>query len=131
MGKMNHMKLLQLSAAVMIAVFTAITPALAEDLPCPDGKSGLNNKGIPLQDVETDRLIKQHCTKCHSESRIINALQSMHGNRDENYEKEVKNIISRKIRLTNGDISRQDGKRIIEYLIAVWQKQKNGCNPTS
>jgi len=131
MEKMIHMKPLQISAAVMLVLFAAITPALAENLPCPEGKLAPHSNAILMNDSEADRLIKQHCTKCHSESRIMNALQSMHSGRDENYEKEVKSIISRKIRLTNGDISRQDGKRIIEYLIAIWQNQKNGCNTAS
>lgn len=124
------MKSLLLPAAVLFVLFAASTPALAESLPGrpapPETRLDQNIAGIAQRDVEADILIKQHCTKCHSESRIMNALQSMHSSRDENYDKEVKSIISRKIRLTNGDISRQDGKKIIEYLVSLWNRQKSG-----
>ena len=133
--EMTSMKSLLLFAAALLASFAAASPACTEGLPGKPApleiKLNSNINGTPQRDVEADLLIKQHCTKCHSESRIMNALQSMQNRQNENYDKEVKSIISRKIRLTNGDISRQDGKKIIEYLVAVRQQKKSGGKTAS
>jgi len=91
------------------------------------GTAATENKGPAWTMSEGDDLVKKHCTGCHSEGRIMTTLQSLHGSQDMNYEKEVKNIIIRKIRMTNGDISRQDGRKIMDYLVAVWQRQKSGA----
>jgi hypothetical protein len=125
--KMTAMKFLLPLAVALLSSFAVSAPALAEDL---SGRTfplevnhGKSVNVIPQSDVEADFLIKQHCTKCHSESRIMSALQSMQNSQDGNYDKEIKNIISSKIRLTNGNISRQDGKKIIEYLVSVSHHQ--------
>jgi hypothetical protein len=134
-GENDDMKFLPLPIFMILTMLMTSTPALAENMSdwTVHREAPLNKdvKEIPQKEVEGNLLVKQHCTKCHSESRIMNALQSMHSSRDKEYEKEVKNIISRKIRLTNGDISRQDGKRLIEYLLAVWQNQKTGGKTAS
>jgi len=125
------MKFLRLLAAVLFVSFAASAPALAESFPDLEAKLNPSISGTSQRDTEANLLIKQHCTKCHSESRIMTAMQSTLSSRDENYEKEIKGIISRKIRLTNGDISRQDGKKIIEYLVAVRQQKKSGGKTAS
>jgi len=129
------MKSLQFFAATLLLSFAASNPALAENLtqrPANlEAKLDQSFNVTSQGDVEANLLIKQHCTKCHSESRIMSAMQSTLSSRDENYEKEIKSIISRKIRLTNGDISRQDGKKIIEYLVAVRQQKKTGGKTAS
>jgi len=128
------MKFLQLFTAVLFISFAA-NPALAESFAEQpvhlEAKLDQSINGTSQKDVEANLLIKQHCTKCHSEGRIMSAMQSTLSSRDENYEKEIKGIISRKIRLTNGDISRQDGKKIIEYLVAVRQQKKSGGKTAS
>jgi len=126
------------SALIVSALFIALTTlssALADDLPDSNIplETGLNPcaSKVLKQDIEGDHLVRQHCIKCHSESRIMNALQAMHGSQDSGYDKEVKSIISKKIRLTNGDISRQDGRKIIEYLVSIWSRQKDECKTAS
>jgi len=104
---------------------TTATTASLGSTPAPGSRELLWKNG------EGNDLVKKHCTGCHSEGRIMNKLQAMHGEQDENYEKEVKAIILRKIRMTNGDISRQDGKKIMEFLVAVWQRQKQGASLSS
>lgn len=124
------MRFLLLFVAVLLWSSTTPSPALADGMPGTtspvEGNPAKSFNGISPRDVEADLLVKQHCTKCHSESRIMNALQSMQTSQSGNYDKEVKSIISRKIRLTNGDISRQDGKKIIDYLVSASQRQKAG-----
>lgn len=123
------MKSMMLLLHVLFMALAASAPAFAGE---PPGRSSAlearpspNISGLTQVEIEGDLLVKKHCTGCHSESRILNALQSMHSDQNQNYEKEVKNIISRKIRLSRGDISRQDGRTIMEYLVWVWQRQKS------
>jgi len=94
------------------------------------GSDVTGNKVVTLKNSEGDNLVKKHCTGCHSEDRIMTRLQSLHGEQDDYYEKEVKTIILRKIRMTNGDISRQEGRKIMDYLVTVWQRQKTEARPT-
>jgi mono/diheme cytochrome c family protein len=84
-------------------------------------------KGLATALVDGNELVKKHCTGCHTEGRIMTALQAMRSEQAENFDKQMKSIILRKIRLTNGSISRQDGKKIIDYLVAIWQRQKQSA----
>lgn len=80
---------------------------------CPEG--GV----LSPKQLEADVLVKKFCTTCHTESRIIDKLRLMRSERDENYERNVKSIVVKKIRLTGGKISHQDGKKILEYLVTL------------
>ena len=109
---------------VLLSALGAVTPVSAGEASATaaslDGKKV--EKGLTPALEIGDELVKKHCTGCHSEVRIMTALQAMQ--REQGYDKELKSIILRKIRLTNGGISRQDGKKIIDYLVAIWQRQK-------
>jgi hypothetical protein len=114
--------LVLLSALVVAGTgFAGETSATASSF---EGTKVLVQKGLPRELVEGDALVKKHCTGCHTEGRIMTALQAMNGEQTEVYEKQLKSIILRKIRMTNGGISRQDGKKIIEYLATLRQRQK-------
>lgn len=76
---------------------------------CPKGQ-GLTQK------VEGDALVKKFCTTCHTEGRIMESLKALRREQQEDFAKSVKSIIVKKIRLTGGKISHQDGKKILEYL---------------
>jgi len=80
---------------------------------CPGGKS------LSPKQLEADGLVKKYCTTCHTESRIMDKLKLMRSERDENYEQNVKSIIVKKIRLTGGEISHRDGKKILEDLVTL------------
>ena len=116
----------------LLLLIFVLLPALAAagemtaSVAATGGTAATGNKGSTWTMNEGDDLVKKHCTGCHSEGRIMTTLQSLHGRQDVNYEKELKNIVIRKIRMTNGDISRQDGRIIMDYLVAVWQRQKPG-----
>ena len=109
---------------VLLSALGAVTPVSAAEASVTaaslDGKKV--EKGLTPALEIGDELVKKHCTGCHSEVRIMTALQAMQ--REQGYDKELRSIILRKIRLTNGGISRQDGKKIIDYLVAIWQRQK-------
>jgi mono/diheme cytochrome c family protein len=119
--KKTALPILVLLSALVVAVPVSAgeTSATTASL---DGTKA--EKGLALVLADGDELVKKHCTGCHTEGRIMNAMQAMRGEQAENFEKQMKSIILRKIRLTNGNISRQDGKKIIEYLFTVWQRQK-------
>jgi|SRR6185369_698501 len=117
--------LVLLSALVAAASVSACeTSATTASL---DGTKVPGEKGLTRVLVDGDELVKKHCTGCHTEGRIMTALQAMHSEQTENFEKQMKSIILRKIRLTNGNISRQEGKKIIDYLCAIWQRQKQSA----
>lgn len=115
----------QLLLMVFALMLMAVATASAGEMTATFG-NGITreDKGLGRQTGEGDELVNKHCTSCHSAARIMTTLQAMHTAKDEHYEKEVKNIIARKIRMTNGEISRQDGRKIMDYLISVWHRQK-------
>jgi mono/diheme cytochrome c family protein len=110
-----------LPVLVLLSALFAAMPAAAGEFTVAASIEGAK---LTRELVEGDELVKKHCTGCHTEGRIMAALQTMQRDQSENYEKQLKSIIARKIRLTNGDISRQDGKKIMDYLVGIRQLQK-------
>ncbi len=101
---------------ISLATVYAGEPAGSGECPtggCPGGKT------LSPRQLEADALVKKHCTTCHTESRIMDSLKLMRSERDENYEQNVKSIVVKKIRLTGGEISHRDGKKILEYLVTL------------
>jgi hypothetical protein len=86
-----------------------------------DGHAGdlLVVKGITREQLEGNDLVKKFCTSCHTESRIYNKLKEMHADRNVDYANDIKYVVVKKIRLTGGNISHNDGKKILEYLVAL------------
>ncbi|HZV82804.1 MAG TPA: hypothetical protein VFF53_11625 [Geobacteraceae bacterium] len=114
----------------MIKMLGAVTSTLLISLAAvyagePAGNVDCATKGCPgiktlsPKQLEADALVKKYCTTCHTESRIMDRLKLMRSERDENYEQNVKSIIVKKIRLTGGEISHRDGKKILEYLVTL------------
>lgn len=80
---------------------------------CPDGQ------GVTQVPVKGDALVKKFCTKCHTEGRIMESLKVLRREQQEGFAKSVKSIVVKKIRLTGGEISHRDGKKILEYLVSL------------
>jgi len=116
---------------VLLSALVAAAPVSAGETSATavsqDGTKMPGEKGLTLVLVDGDELVKKHCTGCHTEGRIMTALQAMRSEQAENFDKQMKSIILRKIRLTNGSISRQEGKKIIDYLCTIWQRQKQSA----
>jgi len=83
------------------------------------GNSCLDVKRFTLKQAEGNKLVKEFCTTCHIESRIFNKIQELRRDNSLNYEQNVRDILIKKIRMASGEISRQDCRKIIEYLIAL------------
>jgi len=125
------MKKMLLPILVLLSALVAAVPVSAGETSATtaslDGTKVSGEKGLTQVLVDGDELVKKHCTGCHTEGRIMNALQAMRSEQAENFDKQMKSIILRKIRLTNGSISRQEGKKIIDYLCVIWQRQKQSA----
>lgn len=80
---------------------------------CPEGEM------VPKKFIEGDVLVKKYCTTCHTEGRVMESLKRLRKERDGDYAQSVRSIVVKKIRLTGGEISRQDGKKILEYLVTL------------
>ena len=102
----------------------ALTAAKVSAGVISDSAAPVEGKGLTREVSEGDELVKRHCTGCHTEGRIMTSLQAMHSDQDDSYEKQIKGIVLRKIRMTNGNISRQDGRKIMDYLVSIWRRQK-------
>lgn len=77
-------------------------------------------KSLSLQQREGDALVKKFCTTCHTEGRIMDKLQVLRRDEHDGFEKSVKSIVVKKIRLTGGEINHRDGKKILEYLVSLY-----------
>lgn len=120
-----------LSLLLLLLPLSAVAPASSAEPPAISFLPGSTPVPEQARDArlfaEGDELVKKHCTGCHSEGRIMASLQSMHSAQNDSYEQQVKNIVVRKIRLTNGSITRQEGRKILDYLVIVWNRQKAGA----
>lgn len=112
---------LRLLLTVVVSIFVAAVCS-GETVPattscttseCHDSKGG-------AKQLEAAALVKKHCTTCHTESRILDKLKAMHKDQHDSFEKSVKSIIVKKIRLTGGEINHRDGKKILEYLANLY-----------
>lgn len=114
---MKSVMLLLCILLVPLAALSAIKP-VSPGTDC--GPKGCpNEKGVTLMQVEGDALVKKYCTTCHTESRIMDKLKHLQKGRNEGYEQSVKSIVVKMIRLTGGEISHRDGKKILEYLVTL------------
>lgn len=105
--------LVLISIASAFASESAIRTIDCNKTDCPEGR------GLTQVQVEGDALVKKFCTTCHTESRIMDSLKLMRREHAHGFEKNVKSIVVKKIRLTGGEISHRDGKKILEYLVAM------------
>lgn len=83
------------------------------------GNSCIDANRFTKEQVEGNELVKKFCTSCHTENRVFSKLQELQKDNALNYEKNVRNIVIKKIRMASGEISRQDGRKILEYLVAL------------
>jgi mono/diheme cytochrome c family protein len=122
------MKKLLLPVLALLSALLVAAPVSAEGTSAStaslDGLQVTGKKELTRELGEGDELVQKHCTGCHTEGRIMTALEAMRSDQPEKFESQLKSIISHKIRLTNGEISRQDGKKIMNYLGTIWQRQK-------
>ena len=77
-------------------------------------------KAIPAKMKPAYEQLREHCTKCHTQERIVRCLQDcyVYG---KDYEKTLREIIGRKLRLTGSDLSKAEGKSILELLLTMYR----------
>lgn len=103
---------LSMPLAAISAVEQVDTRSDCGPMGCP------NEKGLTRMQVEGDALVKKYCTTCHTEGRIMDKLKELR-REQESFEKNLKSIVVKKIRLTGGEISHREGKKILEYLTSL------------
>jgi len=77
------------------------------------------SSGLAQGQAEGSELVRKLCSSCHTEARIYSKIKELHRTRTADFEKDLKNLLVKKIRLTGGDISHKDGKKIIAYLATI------------
>jgi hypothetical protein len=97
---------------ICLVLVSPVAVCFGEPVSIPADRSG--------RQVEAVALMKKYCTTCHTESRILDSLQALHRDQHDSYEKSVRSIVVKKIRLTGGEISHRDGKKILEYLVSLY-----------
>ena len=75
---------------------------------------------VPAKHQAGYRLMVENCTRCHNQERIVRCLQDCY-NQGLDYEKTLREVIGKKIRLAGSDVTREEGKNILEFLIAMYQ----------
>lgn len=112
---LKSLRLLPFMIAMFLPAAFASEPVL-RTMNC-GGQECPGAKILSQKQIEGDALVKKFCTKCHTEGRIMDKLKVVHRVDGENFDQVVKSIIVKKIRLTGGEISHRDGKKILEYLV--------------
>lgn len=97
---------------ICLVLASPVAVCFGESVSIPADRSGRQSEAVAL--------IKKYCTTCHTESRILDSLQALHSEQRDIYEKNVRSIVVKKIRLTGGEISHRDGKKILEYLVSLY-----------
>lgn len=74
---------------------------------------------LPARLLPGYNLLKENCTKCHTQERIVRHLQD-NVSKGADYETILKALIMRKLRMSGG-ISKADGKTILDFLWTLYQ----------
>ena len=77
-------------------------------------------QAVPADHFPGYKLVKEKCTKCHNQERIVRCLQDCY-NYGKDYEISLRELISRKIRLVGSNVSKEEGKSILEFLMAMYK----------
>lgn len=107
---------------LMIAIFYNTMALAIEQNNYKSGyleKTCIDAKGFTKEQVDGSELVKKFCTSCHTESRVYSTLKEMRRDSTLDYDKNVRSIVLKKLRMTSGQISRQDSKKILEYLVKL------------
>ena len=118
------MKFGQVMVAVLLVTLVSVTVAQAHK----GAGFGYSGEGATLQIEPADlpahllpdfNLMKKHCTKCHTQERIVRHLQD-NISRGTDYEPILKALIMKKLRMSSG-LSKADGKTIMDFLLTLYQ----------
>jgi hypothetical protein len=83
---------------------------------------------LPPEMIEGYNLFKDHCVKCHPQERAIGFIKDCRFDNNQNYLSNIKVTVMKKIRMSGGEISKSEGKKIYEFLTALIELGNNKAN---
>ncbi len=114
----------------MKSLYILISTLLCASLSCASSRNRIktltvrDTQIIDRRDLSPEQLskydtFKSHCTSCHSEQRIVLALNSWAESDDAEYEERLNSTIQKKVRMANGSLSHHTAKEIHDFLMSV------------
>lgn len=82
----------------------------------------IDTRGLSPELTRGYEYIRKYCTACHSEQRIINSLNDWVSMSEPDYIATLKTMMAKKMRLTNGDLTRQSGQKIIDLFLFLYKQ---------
>jgi cbb3-type cytochrome oxidase cytochrome c subunit len=82
----------------------------------------LDTSEFSPQQLEGNKLLKKYCTTCHSQQRIISTISEWLTTDDEQYEELLKSMMTKKIRFSNGSLTKADSQKIYDLLLSFHTK---------
>lgn len=80
-----------------------------------------NNAGkLSIEYVNGNAVIIENCTGCHSIKRINSGLNDWFKLSESEYKDAVTSMVSKKIRMMNGELTRNEGKQLYKYLLSLY-----------
>lgn len=80
----------------------------------------IDPESLPANLKDGYQTFRTHCTHCHSETRSIGFLQDCKFSYSQNYESNLKVTILKKTRRSGGGVSKDDAKKIFNFLITLY-----------
>jgi hypothetical protein len=71
------------------------------------------------EELKANDTFKSYCVTCHSQQRVLAALEAVIESDESSYKKYLHEIIIKKIRTSNGRLSHQDAKDIEDFLSSI------------
>lgn len=81
----------------------------------------IDTKGFSAEQTKGYEYIKTYCVGCHSQQRIISSLNNWLTLSEAEYSSTLKEMIAKKMRLSNGDITRQASQKIFDFLFSLYR----------
>lgn len=119
---MKPLLIISVLGAVLITSFTfAQEPKY---LNVSDSNSQIrSNTGKPSSEyVNNNAVIIGDCTGCHSIKRINNGLNNWFQLSESEYKAAVSSMITRKIRMLNGELTRNEGQQLYKFLLSLYDQ---------
>jgi cytochrome c553 len=79
-------------------------------------------QSVPAKQKQGYAKMLEHCIKCHDQERIVKYLQNCPTNGQDG-EKLLQSLIAKKVRMTGANLTREEGKSILEFLVAMYQTE--------
>lgn len=83
-------------------------------------KISSNTGKLSFEYVNNNAVIIENCTGCHSIKRINSGLNDWFKLSESEYKDAVSSMITKKIRMLNGELTRNEGQQIYKFLLSLY-----------